>query len=60
MYACRLYKMIHPATRPQYSWLHAHTNLPTKAVSMCMDGVTGAVLDELKISTYIDFNGMDS
>lgn len=52
-----MYKLVHAAKRPQYTWLHAHTNMPTKSVSILMDNTTAAVLDELQITNYVEFNG---
>ncbi|CAM9181670.1 unnamed protein product, partial [Ectocarpus fasciculatus] len=56
--AMGMYKLIHPASRPQYTYLQSHSNLPTKFTSVLMDTTTAAVLDEGQVSTYLDFNGL--
>jgi hypothetical protein len=52
-----MYKLILPAKRPSYVWLHSLTNMPTKSVTIMLDNSTAAPLDELQITTYIEYNG---
>lgn len=52
-----MYKLMLPAKRPSSIWLHRGTNMPTKSVSVWLDNTTGAVVDELQLSKYIDYNG---
>jgi hypothetical protein len=56
--AMAMYKMVQPASRPQYVWLHSVTNQPTKSVSVKMDANSAAVLDASQIRTSVEFPGI--
>jgi hypothetical protein len=55
--AMAMYKLVQPASRPQYVWLHSLTNQPTKSVSVKMDTNSAAVLDASQIHTSVEFAG---
>jgi hypothetical protein len=56
--AMGMYKTIQAAKKPQYTWLYSHSNMPTSLVTVLMDNSTAAVLDDLQITTYMDYNGL--
>eukprot|EP01041_Mallomonas_annulata_P002598 gene2598-5080_t len=55
--AVKMFKLIQPSKKPLHTWLVSRTNCPVRTTSRLLDSETGAVLDNLSISTAIDVAG---